>query len=124
MRFDGRADHIEDYLVTVRTGQWFGWSDSKNKIYANLIVHDGGSKPSESDCTNGLAAMQSAWDEENKEYKRQRVVGVGTTAGYESIANQLDQLYHDMKNGKLGVAATTGSWFVGITSVKTAIAKT
>ena len=31
MRIDGRADHIEDNLVTVRTGQWFGWSDSKNK---------------------------------------------------------------------------------------------
>ena len=124
MRLDGRADHIEDYLVTVRTGQWFGWSDSKNKIYANLIVHDGGSKPSESDCTTGLAALQAAWDEKNKQYKLERVVGVGTTAGYESIANQLDQLYHDMKDGKLGVAATTGSWFVGITSVKTAIAKT
>ena len=124
MRIDGRADHIEDYLVTVRTGQWFGWSDSKNKIYANLIVHDGGSKPSESDCTTGLAALQAAWDEENKQYKLERVVGVGTTAGYESISNQLDQLYHDMKDGKLGVAATTGSWFVGISSVKTAIAKT
>ena len=124
MRIDGRADHIEDYLVTVRTGQWFGWSDSKNKIYANLIVHDGGSKPSESDCTTGLAAMQSTWDEENKQYKLERVAGVGTTAGYESISNQLDQLYHDMKDGKLGVAATTGSWFVGISSVKTAIAKT
>ena len=124
MRIDGRADHIEDYLVTVRTGQWFGWTDSENKIYANLIVHDGGSKPSESDCTSGLAALQAAWDERNKEYKIQRVVGVGTTAGYESIANQLDQLYHDMKDGKLGVAATTGSWFVGISSVKTAIAKT
>ena len=124
MRLDGRADHIEDYLVTVRTGQWFGWSDSKNKIYANLIVHDGGSKPTETDCTNGLKALQDDWDEKNKEYKVQRVVGVGTTAGYESIANQLDQLYHDMKDGKLGVAATTGSWFVGITSVKTAIAKT
>ena len=119
-----RPTHIEDYLVTVRTGQWFGWSDSKNKIYANLIVHDGGTKPSESDCTSGLAALQTAWDEENKQYKRQRVVGVGTIAGYESIKNQLDQLYHDMKDGKLGIAATTGSWFVGITSVKTAIAKT
>ena len=124
MRIDGRPDHIEDYLCGVRTGQWFGWSDSKNKIYANLIVHDGGSKPSESDCTSGLAALQAAWDEKNKQYKLERVVGVGTTAGYESIANQLDQLYHDMKDGKLGVAATTGSWFVGITSVKTAIAKT
>ena len=124
MRMDGRANHIEDYLVTVRNGQWFGWTDSKNKIYANLIVHDGGSKPSESDCTTGLAALQSAWDEKNKQYKLERVAGVGTTAGYETIANQLDQLYHDMKDGKLGVAATTGSWFVGITSVKTAIAKT
>ena len=124
MRIDGRADHIEDYLCTVRLGQWFGWSDSNNKIYANLIVHDGGSKPSESDCTTGLAALQSAWDEKNKQYKLERVVGVGTTAGYESVKNQLDQLYHDMKDGKLGVAATTGSWFIGISSVKTAIAKT
>ena len=124
MRLDGRADHIEDYLVTVRTGQWFGWSDSNNKVYANLIVHDGGSKPTEADCTNGLKALQDDWDEKNKQYKLERVAGVGTTSGYETIANQLDQLYHDMKDGKLGVAATTGSWFVGISSVKTAIAKT
>ena len=124
MRIDGRADHIEDYLVKVRTGQWFGWSDPTNKIYANLIVLDGGSTPSESDCTSGLAAMQSAWDEENKQYKLERVVGVGTTAGYESIANQLDQLYHDIDAGKFGSDAKTGVWFVSITSVKTAIAKT
>ena len=39
---------------------------------------------------------------------------------YDTIGNQLDQLFHDMKDGKLGVAATTGSWYVGITSVKTA----
>ena len=49
----GREDHIEDYLITVRKGQWFGWSDGSNKIYANLIVHDGGSKPTEQECTNG-----------------------------------------------------------------------
>ena len=120
----GRPDHIMDYLVTVRSGQWYGFSDPKNQVYANLIVHDGGTKPTESEVNAGLKAMQDAWDERNKEYKIQRIVGVGTTAGYESIQTQLDQLYHDMKDGKLGVAATTGSWFVGITSVKTAIAKT
>ena len=65
MQVNGRADHIEDYLCTVRTGQWFGWSDIHNKIYENLIVHDGGSKPSEKECTDGLAAMQAAWDFEN-----------------------------------------------------------
>ena len=32
MRLDGRADHIEDYLITYRSGQWFGWSDSKTKF--------------------------------------------------------------------------------------------
>ena len=123
MRLDGRADHIEDYLVTVRNGQWFGWSDSKNKIYANLIVHDGGSKPSESDCTNGLAALQAAWDLEYDSYKSQRRLGVGSTSGYPLIELQLDQLYHDMTDGKLGAGATTGSWYVGITSVKTAFPK-
>ena len=120
---DGRADHIEDYLVTVRTGQWVGWSNPKDKVYANLIVNDGGTKPSESDCTNGLAALQAAWDLENDSYKSQRRLGVGSTSGYPLIELQLDQLYHDMTDGKLGAGATTGSWYVGITSVKTAFPK-
>ena len=58
----GRPDHIEDYLGSLKTGTWFGWSDAKNKIYSNLIINDGSTKPSESDCTTGLAAMQAAWD--------------------------------------------------------------
>ena len=50
-------------------------------------------------------------------------MGVGTTSGYLDVKDQLDQLYHDMKDGKLGIAATTGSWYVGITSVKIAFPK-
>ena len=88
MNINGRADHIEDYLVTVRTGQWFGWSDSKNKIYANLIVHDGGSKPTEKQCTDGLKALQDAWDLENNSYKSKR------KAEYPSVIDQLDLIYH------------------------------
>jgi len=84
-----RPIHIEDYLVTVRTGQWFGWSDSKDKVYANLIVHDGGAKPSEADCTKGLKAMQDAWDLENDSYKSKR------RAEYPSMADQLDDIYHN-----------------------------
>ena len=62
-RTTSRPDHIEDYLIQLHSGQWFGWSDSKNKVYANLIIHDGSkSKPSESDCTTGLATMQSDFD--------------------------------------------------------------
>ncbi len=89
MRADGRANHIEDYLVTVRTGQWFGFSDPDNKIYANLIVHDGGSKPTEKECTDGLAALQAAWDLENDSYKSQR------RAEYPSLEDQLDDIYHN-----------------------------
>jgi hypothetical protein len=89
MRLDGRADHIEDYLITVRDGQWFGWSDRLNKIYSNLIVHDGGSKPTEKQCTDGLAAMQAAWDLENDSYKSKR------RAEYPKFEDQFDQIYNE-----------------------------
>ena len=88
-----RPTHIEKYLVTVRGGQWFGWTDSKNKIYANLVVLDGGAKPSESDCTTGLSNLQTAWDLENDSYKSKR------RAEYPSVADQLDDLYHNGIDG-------------------------
>ena len=88
MDIKGRPDHIEDYLVGVRTGQWFGWSDSSNKIYANIIVYDGGSKPTEKECTDGLAALQAAWDLENNSYKSKR------RAEYPAVIDQLDKIYH------------------------------
>ena len=46
-----------------------------------------------------------------------------TTAGsttYDTIGNQLAQLYHDINAGKFGSDAKTGEWIVGISSVKTA----
>ena len=42
---------------------------------------------------------------------------------YPSVADQLDQLYHDIDAGKFGADAKTGSWFVGISSVKNAYPK-
>jgi len=81
----GRPNHIEDYLVTVRIGQWFGWSDYKNKVYANLIVHDGGSKPTEQECTDGLTALQTEFDnaktkqETDKSSGNQKLKDLGLT---------------------------------------------
>ena len=68
-------------------------TDSKNKVYAHLIVHDGGSKPSESDCTTGLTALQTAWDLENDSYKSQR------RAEYPDLVSQLDDIYHNGIDG-------------------------
>ena len=60
---NGKANHIEDYLAKLHSGQWFGWSDSKNKVYANLVIlDDTKDKPSEADCTNGLKTLQDNFD--------------------------------------------------------------
>ena len=51
-------------------------------------------------------------------YKTDRTTDGSTK--YDTIGNQLDQLYRDINAGKFGADAKTGEWFVGITSVKTA----
>ena len=101
-----RPSSIEDYLVTLHTGSWFYWKDSSNKVYSNLelsdkvwdvasqsIVDNPHSKPSEEDCTNGLKDMQDAWDLEYDSYKSKR------RAEYPSIADQLDDIYHNGIDG-------------------------
>ena len=59
-----RPKHIEDFLCSLHDGQWFGWSDSKNKVYANLVILDKSkTKPTEKQCTDGLASLQSDYDD-------------------------------------------------------------
>ena len=102
---NGRPNHIEDYLITVRTGQWFSWSNTKDKIYANLIVLDGGSKPTESEVTTGLSTLQTAWDLEHDSYRSKR------RAAYPSLSEQLDMQYWDSVND-------TTTWKDAIAKVK------
>ena len=88
MDINGRYTHIEDVLINLHTGQWFGWSDSKNKIYANLIIHDDSkTKPTEKSLTDALAKQQADFDA--LEYSRKRA------SEYPSIADQLDEIYHN-----------------------------
>tara|TARA_R100000781_G_C4001921_1_gene100604 strand:+ start:283 stop:522 length:240 start_codon:yes stop_codon:yes gene_type:complete len=73
----GRPNHIQDALVTMNSNQWFTWTDSKNKIYANLkltekIGVDGNvidnpvtELPSESTVNAKLKELQDAWDAAN-----------------------------------------------------------
>ena len=76
MDINGRPNHIEDYLVQLHIGQWFGWSDSKNKIYANLIIHDNSkTKPTKEECNNGLATMQSNFDTRKTNFINNRTTG-------------------------------------------------
>ena len=122
----GRPNHIEDALVRLHDNQWFGWTDSKNKIYANLKLSDkigvGGNivdntvteLPTESAVNAKLKELQDAWDLENTGYKDNR------KKEYKSVVDQLDQLYHDMTAGKLDA---TGEWHKAIKAVKDKYAK-
>ena len=74
MDINGRYDHIEDVLVDLHGGQWFGWSDSKNKIYENLVIHtlgdDDFAKPTEKELTDALKKQQDDFDA--NDYARNR----------------------------------------------------
>jgi len=73
----GKPNHIEDALVKFHKNQWFGWTDSKNKVYANLklsekigvngnIVDNTVTElPTESAVNAKLKALQDAWDAAN-----------------------------------------------------------
>ena len=101
--------------------------DAIYKAYPDAVSIDdstGVYKAAGSKITIVQSNVDAARVELNKlNYKSDRVVGSATTSGYPFIQDQLDQLYHDMADGKLGAAATTGSWYVGITSIKTAFPK-
>ena len=77
-RITGRPNHIEDALITIHTGQWFTWTDSKNKTYANLrltekVGIDGNlvdnlvtELPTEEVVNAKLLELQTNWDNNNE----------------------------------------------------------
>ena len=94
-------DHIEDYLITVRTGQWFTWSDPKNKVYANLrlpekvwnsdatelIDNPLTELPTEEEVNAGFKAMHDKWGATQYQRSRQKE--------YPNWCIQLDYIYHN-----------------------------
>jgi hypothetical protein len=73
----GRPNHIEDALINLHTGQWFTWTDSKNKIYANLrltekigvngnlVDNPVTELPTEEEVNAKLKELQDEWDSKN-----------------------------------------------------------
>ena len=109
---NGRADHIEDALILMNAGQWFTWTDSRNKIYANLKLSEKvgvngevvdnpvTSLPSESAVNAKLKEIQDDFDA--KDYSRKR------RNEYPKLRDQLDKIYHS------GIDA----WKVDIKAIK------
>ena len=60
-----RPSTIEEALAQMHNGQWFGWSDPFNKVYANLIIIDNSkSKPTENEINTRLTEIQEAYDKQ------------------------------------------------------------
>ena len=55
----------------MNVGQWFGWSDPKNKVYANLIIHGDQEKPTQEFLESELARLQSEYDAQDYARNRQ-----------------------------------------------------
>jgi hypothetical protein len=86
----GRPNLIEDFLITLHTGGWYDWTDPYNKVYSNLRltdkiwdssyqgkIHEEGmivnpySLPTEQECIDGLAQLQTDFDALDYVRKRQ-----------------------------------------------------
>ena len=57
---------LEDYCCSLHAGAWFGFNNingnEANKTYANLVIHSSDAKPTEQECTDGVAALQTEYD--------------------------------------------------------------
>jgi len=113
-RETGRFNHIEDVLVRLHLGQWFGWSSS-TRTYEDIVLHPtvngvavSYDMPTKAFLESALADAQAAFDA--AAYSRNRAIA------YPSIADQLDMQYHDSVDG-------TTTWADAIAAVKTKYAK-
>ena len=118
-----RPSTLEDAVVYYHTGSWFKWTDNKNKIYENLRLHDkvwnsDGTAlidnpvtelPTEAAINAKLAEVQADYDNKFQTHLIDRV------KEYSSVLDQLDQLWHDIDEGKLD---KTGSFYTTIKTIK------
>ena len=80
-----RPEDIEDILVGLHNGQWFGFG-GKEKTYANLIIHSSDAKPTQASLESELASQQAAWDAaqtadaENKSSAKSKLTALGLSA--------------------------------------------
>ena len=96
---------IEDVLVQMHSGQWFGWSDSKNKVYENLVIHGDQEKPTKEFLETEAARLQAEYDSNAWSRARQ--------SAYPTWQEQMDMMYHDQTEG-------SRTWLDAIEAVKEA----
>lgn len=95
-------DFVQQALKALRpdTPDWYGWAKvdaDGNKIPNDqrmcwehaIVIQDGVTKPTKAEFDAKVAELKAAYDEANAPYKLAR------KKAYPSIADQLDQIYHE-----------------------------
>lgn len=95
-------DFTQDALSALRpdTPNWYGWAkeDADGNTIPNdqrmcwehaIVIQDGVTKPTKAEFDAKVAELKAAYDEANAPYKLARA------SAYPSIADQLDQIYHE-----------------------------
>ena len=96
---------LENYLVGLHTGAWFGFNNlvtEEDKTYANLVIHSDDAKPTEQECINGVAQLQA--DYNNTQYSRSRATEY-------AALNQFEMQFDDQQNN-------TTTWVDAINDIK------
>ena len=84
---------------TQKDGKIIKWSDDNEQP-----------QPTEEEIEKGKKDLEHQW--KVNEYKRLR------KKEYPEIGDQLDALWHDIDDGKLGADAKTGTWYLAVKTVK------
>ena len=95
-------DFVQQALKALRpdTPNWYGWAKvdaDGNKIPNDqrmcwehaIVIQDGVTKPTKAEFDAKVAELEAAYAEANAPYKLDRA------SAYPSIADQLDQIYHE-----------------------------
>ena len=98
---------LENAIQILRPGAIYSLSGN---VFVKWECPNESSPPTWEEVSDKISELGVIW--KSKVYSRIRQDKLG------SIEVQLDQLYHDIDDGKFGEDAKTGSWYVGITSVK------
>jgi hypothetical protein len=109
MDSNGIPNELQDYLMTLHSGQWFGF-DNKEPTYQNLVILNSQySKPTEQECIEGLENLKLEYSLKNLRKKRNSLL---SQTDYLALSDQTmsaemttyRQALRDITNGLTTVA--------------------
>ena len=85
-----KPEHIEDVLVHLHSGQWFGWSDANNKVYENLVIYSSDDKPTQEWLEAELKSQQDAYDNDHARKRKAEYPSIDelTVALWEGVVEE------------------------------------